>query len=371
MKREQGVGELSIASERGSSGEQHRRSETRASGTPITVREVARLAGVSPSTVSRVLNNYVDLRPETRRRVLEAARKLGYQPNHVARSMVLKRTFTLGLVVSDLANPFYGETARIITQTAHQLNYEVIVCNTEDDLMLLRRSVDALRSRRVDGIICGSAFLHDPVFGQLVDSRFPCMFYNRKIDHEKSHYIVLDNEAAGMEATKHLISLRHRRIAFVAGHSGTSTAMDRQRGYTRALREHGLPVDPAYIRYGGYDQLRASVVVQELLTAPNRPTGIVCANDVMALGALDGALMVGLRVPEDVSIVGFDDIEVAGHRRVSLTTVAQNKVEMSRLAVEKLVEVIEGRIDHPLRITLRPHLLVRSTSDRAPDLGDG
>lgn len=147
--------------------------------------------------------------------------------------------------------------------------------------------------------------------------------------------------------------------------------MDRQRGYTRALREHGLPVDPAYIRYGGYDQLRASVVVQELLTAPNRPTGIVCANDVMALGALDGALMVGLRVPEDVSIVGFDDIEVAGHRRVSLTTVAQNKVEMSRLAVEKLVEVIEGRIDHPLRITLRPHLLVRSTSDRAPDLGDG
>lgn len=359
---------MSTANERGSGDKERRSAGLRGFGTPVTVREVARLAGVSPSTVSRVLNNYVDLRPETRRRVLEAAQKLGYQPNHVARSMVLKRTFTLGLVVSDLANPFYGETARIITQTAHQLNYEVIVCNTEDDVALLRRSVDALRSRRVDGIICGSAFLNDPVFGELVDSGFPCIFYNRKIDHENSHYIVLDNEAAGLEATKHLISLGHKRIAFVAGHPSTSTARDRQLGYMQALQEHGLPVDAAYIRYGGYDQLRASVVVQELLSAPNRPTGIVCANDVMALGALDGAMSVGLQVPEDVSVVGFDDIEVAGLRRVSLTTVAQNKVEMSRLAVEKLVEIIEGRIDYPLRITLRPNLLVRSTSDRVPQL---
>jgi len=332
----------------------------------VTVRDVARAAGVSASTVSRVLNGYADIRDETRRRVLQAAQELGYQPNHVARSMVLKKTFTLGLVVSDLSNPFYGETARIITATARQFNYEVFVCNTYDDPHVLAQSIRALRMRRVDGILCGSAQLGDPVLEELVVSGFPLVMYNRKIDHPASHYIVLDNERAGYCATEHLLSLGHTAIAFVAGHSRTSTARDRQQGYLSALKRWGIPVNPSYIRYGGYDQWRASVVVQELMGGPDPPTALVCANDVMALGALDAVLRAGLRVPENVSIVGVDDIEVAGHQAISLTTVAQNKQEMGRLAVEKLVALIDGKIDHPLRIVLPPHLIVRGTTGRPP-----
>lgn len=335
----------------------------------VTVRDVAQLAGVSVSTVSRVLNNYADIRDETRRRVLKAAKELGYQPNHVARSMVLKKTFTLGLVVSDLSNPFYGETARIITATARQFNYEVFVCNTYDDPQVLAQSIKALRMRRVDGILCGSAQLGDPVLEELVTSRFPLVMYNRKLDHPDGHYIVLDNERAGFYATEHLLSLGHTAIAFVAGHFQTSTARDRQQGYLAALERWGIPVNPSYIRYGGYDQWRASVVVQELMGGPNPPTALVCANDVMALGALDAVLRVGIRVPENVSIVGFDDIEVAGHHAISLTTVAQNKEQMGRLAVEKLVALIDGKINHPLRIVLPPNLIVRGTTGRPPRRG--
>lgn len=336
----------------------------------VTSREVAQRAGVSQATVSRVLNNSNAVREETRQRVLRAIRELGYTPDEVARSMVLRRTYTLGLVVADLSNPFYGETAKAIVNTARDLGYHVILGNTDNKALTQREYIRLLIKRRVDGIIFASVRRHDRDVAKLIKAGFPCIMYNRRLSQEYGHFIVLDNFRGAYEATTFLLGLGHRRIAFIAGPPQFSTAYERLKGYLAALKDYGIPADHDLVRQGMFDRSRARRQAKSLLSMKPPPTAIFAGNDIMALGALEAAVGLGLRVPEDVSIVGFDDIDMASHETIQLTTVTQKKYEMGALAVRKLVDIIEGRVvkGEWVQIVLEPALLIRRTTAPPPSV---
>lgn len=331
---------------------------------PPTIGDVARRARVSRATVSRVINKYPHVRPQVRATVQRAMRALGYRPDHVARSLARRETQTLGLVVADITNPFYAETARAIVETARGHGYNVILCNTDNLSRLQEEYVEILRQRRVDGIIFGSVFLRDPVVEALIDSDYPCLMYNRRLRSGCGNYIVLDNVRASRDLTRHLLRLGHRRIGFIAGLPETSTVADRLRGYREALRSAGLPVDPHFVRPGAFKAEMAQRAAQELLKLRRRPTAIVAGNDLMALGVIHVAGEMGLKVPEDIAVVGFDDIQIAAHREIQLTTMAQQKTEMGRLAVAWILEIIRDPrrfTRQPVQQILAPTLVVRRT----------
>lgn len=348
----------------------------RSGGHPPTIADVARRAHVSRATVSRVLNRYPHIRPRVRATVQRAMRALGYRPDQVARSLARRETQTLGLVLADITNPFYAETARAIVETARGHGYNVILCNTDNLPRLQEEYVEILRQRRVDGMIFGSVFLHDPVVEGLIEAGYPCVMYNRRLRSGRGNYIVLDNVKASHDLTRHLLDLGHRRIGFIAGLREISTATDRLRGYRAALRAIGLPVDPSLIRPGAFKAEMAHRAAQELLKLPRRPTAIMAGNDLMALGVMQAASDLGLRIPEDLAVAGFDDIEIAAHRQIQLTTMAQQKAEMGRLAVAWILEIIRDPVRfarQPLQQVLAPTLVVRRTCGalmRADGSGD-
>ena len=329
-----------------------------------TIGDVARRAGVSRATVSRVLNEYPHVRPQVRTDVQRAIRALRYRPDQVARSLARRETKTLGLVVADITNPFYAETARAIVETARGYGYNVILCNTDNLHRLQEEYVEVLRQRRVDGIIFGSVFLDDPVVEALVEAGYPCVMYNRRLRSGRGNYIVLDNASASHDLTRHLLDLGHRHIGFITGLRDLSTASERLRGYRAALRAAGLPADPRLMRPGAFKAEMAQRAAQELLKLPRRPTAIMAGNDLMALGGMQAAGDLGLRVPEDLAVVGFDDIEIAAHRQIQLTTMAQQKAEMGRMAVVWMLEIIRDPRRYrrePLQQILTPTLVVRRT----------
>ncbi len=329
-----------------------------------TIGDIARRARVSRATVSRVINRYPHVRERVRLSVQRAMRTLEYRPDHVARSLARRETNTLGLVVSDIANPFYAETAAAIVETARGHGYNVILCDTDNLRRLQEEYVEVLRQRRVDGIILGSVFLADPVVEGLIDAGYPCLMYNRRLRSGRGNYIVLDNIRASYDLTRHLINLGHRRIGFVASLPGLSTAADRLRGYRMALRSAGLPAEPGLVRSGAFKAQMAQRAADELLKLPGRPTAIVGGSDLIALGVIEAAADLGLDVPRDLAVVGFDDIQLAAHRAIQLTTMAQQKKEMGRLAVSWILEIIRdpGRFARqPLQQVLAPTLVVRRT----------
>lgn len=327
-----------------------------------TLVDVAAKAGVSRATVSRVLNLYPHVRPEVRQRVLKAIRTLRYRPDRVAQSLARRETRTIGLIVADITNPFYAETAKAIVETARGRGYTVVLCNTENLPRLQAEQIDLLRQQRVDGIILGSVHLQDPPVEELVATGFPCVMYNRRLRSGAGNYVVLDNVRGAEEVTRHFIALGHRRIAFLAGPRSFSTANERLAGYRRALRAAGIPWDPRLVRQGQFQAGLAFQAAVDLLKGSPRPTAVVAGNDLTALAVLDAATDLGLQVPGDLAVSGFDDTDIARHRTIQLTTVAQQKAEMGRLAVTYLLECIQDperfRRD-PIRHILPPTLVVR------------
>lgn len=329
---------------------------------PPTLLDVAARAAVSRATVSRVLNSYPHVRPEVRERVLKAIAALRYRPDRIAQSLVRGETRTIGLIVADITNPFYAETAKAIVETARGRSYTVVLCNTENLPRLQAEQIELLRQHRVDGVILGSVHLHDPPVEQLVASGFPCVMYNRRLRSGAGTYVVLDNVRGGEEVTRHFIALGHRRIAFLAGPRSFSTASERLAGYRRALRAAGIPWDSHFVRQGQFKPDLAFQAAVDLLKGAPRPTAVVAGNDLTALAVMDAAHDLGLRVPGDLAVSGFDDTDVARRRTIQLTSVAQQKAEMGRLAVTYLLEFIQDperfRRD-PIRHSLPPTLVVR------------
>ncbi len=334
----------------------------------ITARDVARAAGVSQATVSRVLNRRSGVSEATRQRVLHAVSRLGYLPNEAARTLVARKSRTLGLIIADITNPFYAETAKVVAATAQDLGYSVILCNTDNDPRLEQEYLQVLLSRQVDGILFGSVRTGDESVRKLIDSGFPVVMYNRYLGPDVGNYVVIDNVKAAYEATRYLISLGHRDIAFLGGPEAFSTASERKRGFLNALQDEGIPLRPQWVCAGMYRSAMAYQVALRLLTGTPRPTAILAANDLMALGVLDAAVSSRVPVPGHLSVMGFDDVEMASHQLIRLSTVSQDRKQMAEIAVRALLDLVEGKAMPPLRTVLPPTLIIRATT--APPAGE-
>lgn len=335
-------------------------------GRYTTLKDIARVAGVSHTTVYRALNDKPRISQSTKEQIISIARAFNYQPNVVAQSLVSGRTKTLGLVITTIINPFYPELARGIEDTARSLGYNIILCCTNFDISLEQQYIDMLRSRGVDGIIFTSAHIHDPNIRRLAEDNFPLVLVNRKISEdpilESVDYVVVDNVKGGFLAVEHLIKMGHRRIGVISGPEDSSAAVERLAGARKAFSRYGLsPMDLMvlegdFLKPSGYEAART------FLSLRIPPDAIFGVNDYMALGALEAILDTGLRVPEDVPLMGFNDIEVSSLKTVELSTIGQKKYEMGSTAVHTLIERIEGKDrDKARQVILEPELIVRKT----------
>ncbi len=307
----------------------------------MTIRDVARHAGVSPATVSRVLNRSSHPVSERgRRRVLTAARKLSYIPNLLARSLLTQETEAIGVLIPDVSNPYYAAILRGIEDAVGPSGRTVILGNTDRRPDKQRLYLRALMERRVDGIIIAGG-----VFGraeQAITGRaLPVVMIGRHRARLPS--VGIDNVAAGAMATQHLVELGHRRIACLAGPAISLTSADRVQGYRRALDAAGITVEADLVIEVGFTPVRTGDAVVTLFGRAARPTAAVAANDQVGIAVIRALHDLGLRVPDDVSVVGFDDTPVASYTVPSLTTVAVPTYDLGRTAVRLLLDVLSGR----------------------------
>lgn len=333
----------------------------------VNIKDIAKLANVSHTTVSRALNNKSRIRKETREKILSIASQLGYRPNFVARSLVMKRTKTLGLVITNIANPFYTELAQGIEKTSTKLGYSIILCSTQSDISTEKQYIEMLRSKGVDGIIFSSAHMEDPNILALAEEEFPIVLVNRRTYHpmvkERVDYVGVNNLRGGFLAIEHLIRLGHQRIGVIGGSQESSVGLERLEGGKKALQIYGLEQRNDYFLEGNFLKRSGYQRGNEFIEMAHMPTAIFATNDYMALGVYQAFLEKGFRIPEDVALVGFNDIEFSSMKGIELTTIGQKKFEMGALAVEMLVERIEKRGDAPpgREIFLEPELIIRKT----------
>jgi DNA-binding LacI/PurR family transcriptional regulator len=327
-----------------------------------TINDVAKRAGVSPKTVSNVINVRPHVREETRSRVLQAVAELGYHPDIAARSMVTKRRNLIGFMLWDILNPAYTEMVEIIVAKARDAGYMVILGNVARDPTEEEQLATLLIERRVDGAILASTSKDSDVPNRLMAAGVPVVLVSRYSDNSSADYVGVDNQGGGYLVTQHLLRVGHERIAFIRGAESASTSRDREAGYRSALEDHGIQYEPALVAEGGYTSRGAYEATHRLLTLRGRPTALVCANDVMAISAIDAVCDAGLRVPEDVAVTGFDDIAMAGSRCLGLTTVRAEMNRMAREAVNLLLSRMHGPlIETPRRVVFPAELVVRRT----------
>ena len=345
---------------------------------PVTIQDVALLAQTSPSTVSNLLNGRVDrMRPETRERIEQAMDQLGYRPSQVARQLRTGQAPILGLIIPSVANPFWGSFAQYVEEAARAHGYQVLLCNGGRDPEREERYAESLWSHGVRGVIFGSSPLSlDHVLG-FVDRGLRVVVFDRDMrDVDRAtraaiDSISVDNELGGRLATDHLLSLGHRRIGFLSGPLRTASRLERLEGYRRALRDAGVERDPGLVweeapneNYGdveGFELGRWGA--RALLGDPNPPSALFTINDMYALGAYAGVRDLGLRVPEDVSIVGFDDIPMAEIAQPPLTTVHHPVREMIGTAVTLLIRRLRGANAEPAEhVTVAPALVLRAST---------
>jgi LacI family transcriptional regulator len=325
------------------------------------MKDVAERASVSVTTVSHVLNKtrYVDRKLV--RRVEDAFRSLGYQPNALARGLRRQETRMLGMVVPDNRNLYFAELARSVEDACFERGYNVILCNSDEDPAKENAYLSLLAEKRVDGIVFVASGTDRSGVQALLQHKIPVVALDRELKGMTCGSIIVDNRAGGRQATWHLIGGNHRRIGCISGPKNLASAKERLQGYRDALAEARLPVEPALIQMGNFHIEGGYTAVQALLDLPNRVTAIFAANDLMAIGALRGIAARGLRVPEDVAVVGFDDIALAMYTEPPLTTVKQPIREIGKLATELIMARVNGERKEPQSRRLKTSLIVRES----------
>lgn len=349
----------------------------------VTIHDVAQLAQTSVSTVSNLLNGRVErMRPETRARIEEAMQQLGYQPSEVARRLKTGQTPILGLMAPSVANPFWGAFAQYAEEAAREHGYQVLLGNTGRDPDIEERYAASLWAHGVRGVVFGSSPLNLDHLIRLVARGLRLVTFDRRVEIEEEPSIAaaidsvsVDNVSAARLATAHLIELGHRRIGFLSGPLRTFSRRHRFEGYREALAAAGLPFDAGLVWEGdpgpGFGDVEGAELGRrgagELLRLPQPPTAIFTINDMYALGAYAGARDAGLAIPDDLSIVGFDDIALAALASPPLTTVHHPLREMLGQAVPLLIRRVEGREDGPaVHLSIGTELIVRDSTRPPP-----
>ena len=331
----------------------------------LTLEDIAKQAGVSRSTVSRVVNESPDVRETVRKRVLDVIQGAGYQPHAAARALASQRSGTIGLVLPHsvsffFTDPYYPHLTKGIAQACNQYDQTLalfLVGSKEDEEKIFPRLA---RKGFLDGVIVQSGHHGEQwIIGRFLDAKLPMVIAGRPFRADNVSYIDIDNVSAASMAVSHLIQLGRKRIALITGPTNSTVGIDRKQGYLKAITDRGREVDEALITEGDFTEAGGYYSMQRLLLA--KPDAVFAASDIMALGAIRAAREAGLRVPDDLAVVGFDDLPIATVSDIQLTTVRQPVVQFGAKAVEVLIDLIENGIDPPRHIILDTELVIRDS----------
>lgn len=331
----------------------------------MNLEDIARKAGVSRSTVSRVLNNERYVSPEVRERVQQVIETEGFRPNAAARTLVTRRSNIIGTAISQTANVFFGDNSYFpmllqgIAEACNQRDFAMMLWLAESNEKREPFSRRVARDRHADGVIITSVNEDDPLFAYLVthNRRFVMVETPPRLADQVS-YVTVDNVGAGVDVVNHLLAIGRRRIATITGSFGIQDAKDRLAGYRLALTRAGIPIDPNLIQYGHFQYSDGYRCMQKLL--PYAPDAVFAGGDTIAIGAMDAIRSAGLRVPEDIAVVGFDDLDVAAQHQ--LTTISHSVQTVGSTAATLLIDQILGRLEHPHHIIVPTRLIIRRST---------
>ncbi len=340
----------------------------------VTIHSVAREAGVSASTVSRVLTGNGAVREDLRAVVLQAVEKLAYRPNQVARSLKVRETRTLGLLINDILNPFYSSVAKGVEDRARIAGYSVIFSNTSEDSQLERNALSMLHDKAVDGIIFAPIDMKNfQLLENLLAMGMNLVQIDRQLPQLRTSVVLLDNHQGAYQATQHLLERGHTSIGLVNHVPGRVTLVEREQGYCQALQEAGLPINKAHICHVEFDMSNLHERVERMLSPQTAPSALLVTNNRLAIGVLGTIKELQLNIPDDVALVVFDDLELFELHTPSITAVAQPAYAMGYKAAGLLLEQLTNDSPPPTQvITFHPELIVRKSSrpqhqQRAPE----
>lgn len=330
----------------------------------VRLKDIARDLGVSVVTVSKVLRGNTDISDETRKRVLKRMKELNYQPNMMARGLASGRTYTVGLVVPDLVHPFFAEFAKSLSGVLRAADRALILASSEEDPEIEQKEIRTLLRRGVDVLLIASCQARLRNFYDLGD-RTPYLLFDRNFPHLAAHYVGSDDVRVGEMATRHLIELGRTRIAHIGG-KNTSPSLDRLEGFRKAMAEARLPVSEAHVvakeRMEETGDLVGFAAMQDLLRTKPRPDAVFCYNDLTAVGAIESVLEAGLRVPEDVAVIGCGNFRYAGYLKVPLSSIDHGVAELGRIAGELALDLSIRPEQPPKSVLLTPTLVVRRST---------
>ncbi|TFD73293.1 LacI family DNA-binding transcriptional regulator [Cryobacterium fucosi] len=326
----------------------------------ITIKDVAALAGVSAATASRVLSGNPATSPDSRARVAAAVTELDYRPNAQARALRSTRSDSIGLLVSDVRNPFFADLAHTVEQAALAAGYVTLLGNANERKEQQDRYLDTLISRRVDGIIVAPLGDGSGSIRSLITREIPTVFVDRTVDGLDIPSVTTDSEAGIRQAVEHLAAAGHTRIGYISGPQATSTGRDRFAAFTRAIADKGLSQDHELVYFGDYQAASGSAGVHALLQLRRPPTALLAADSLMAVGAIAILHKLGRRIGVDIALIAFDDIEWFALLNPALSVISHSVEEMGRIAVDMLLQVIDG--GQPESVVLPSELIVRASS---------
>lgn len=329
-----------------------------------TIRDVARLAGVAPCTVSNTLNGTGYVAKTTRERVLAAVRELGYQPSAIARGLKLGRTNMIALIIPTISTPMFSEMIEGIEEVATATNYNLILCRSARDPKRELTYLNLFRDGRVDGIILAAPKVDDPCFAEVSATALPVVVVGGESPGQDVPSVVVDNRKGASEAISYLLQLGHQRIGFINGPLTVFDSRERFEAVKDALKEAGVPFDQHLYVEGDFTRSSGYAAAKEIMSGPLRPTALFVGGDTMAMGAMQALKDMGFGIPDDVAVVGFDDIKYAQYFEPPLTTVRQPAYQVGSRATKMLLRLIEGKPLRRKHLVIDVRLVIRGSSER-------
>jgi DNA-binding LacI/PurR family transcriptional regulator len=338
----------------------------------MNISEVAERARVSTATVSRVINGTARVSPETAERVREAISTLNFYPDISARTLGSGRSGLYGLIISDITNPYFPELVKAFEDIAVEHGQDILIANTDYDPRRMEACVIRMLQRKVDGVAIMTSEMEDRLIAKFSHRQIPTIFMDTPKGMKGLNSVRVDYEAGVEQATKHLFAFGHRRIAFISGPLKLSSAQLRAQAFTESLRQHGLTGEPHLVQEGDHRVEGGHAAMQRILTSGVRPTAVMASNDLTAIGAMLAIHEAGLRIPEDISVIGFDDIELSAYTQPALTTLHVSRRELAATAFRSLFRdgnspaaMSASKLEH----VIQPRLIVRQSTSTAQALG--
>lgn len=327
-----------------------------------TIYDIARLAGVSIATVSKVFNGKGRISERTRKRILQISEEMNYQPNMLASALTGKKTYTIGLLIPDLVNPFFAELARHVEDRSHELGFNLVICNTDNDAEKENKYIQLLRQKSVDGIIVATGVRNEALLKELIEQHIPIALIAREQSALAASSVVVDDYTGGYSAASYLLEGGHKRIAVLAESLTVSSSKERVRGYRQALLEAGVRYESSLVYVSDFSVQGGKQTALQVLASRPRPSAIFACNDILAIGAMQAARELGIRMPQELSVVGFDNTILAAMTDPPMTTVAQPIQQMGHQVVDLITQEINQEKKAKQRVVLLPELIVRGSS---------